>query len=93
MNNVTKTECKDDIEYAFYTPAGEEFVFSVPKDKQDQAQAVFEYAEEFDPDNHVEMWLPHRGENGVPNALRELLDDAEWIKSKLYEIAKELKGE
>ena len=36
------------------------------------------------------MWIPHRGENGVPDDIRTLIDDAEGIKNKLLSVAERL---
>ena len=47
-------------------------------------------ANDFDADEHAEMWLPHRGENGVPDDIRTLIDDAEGIKNKLLSVAEQL---
>ena len=43
------------------------------------------YAEDFDAEEHAEMYINMRGKRGVPNCtIRELLNDAEEIK-QLYE--------
>ena len=36
------------------------------------------------------MWISHRGENGVPDDIRTLIDDAEGIKNKLLSVAEQL---
>ena len=36
------------------------------------------------------MWVEHRGENGVPNSIRELIDDADAIQGMLDELVTEL---
>lgn len=74
-----------DIELETWSPAGEDVVFDVNADN-----LVYEvrcYANNFDVDDHVLMWAEHRGENGVPNSIRELLDDAEAIQDMLNELA------
>lgn len=74
-----------DIELETWSPAGEDIVFDVNADN-----LVYEvrcYANNFDVDDHVLMWAEHRGENGVPNSIRELLDDAESIQDMLNELA------
>ena len=50
------------------------------------------YAHDFDTDEHAEMWVNSRGNNGVPNSIRDLLEDAEWIKSTLEEVADDLEN-
>ena len=41
----------------------------------------------FDIDEHVELWVEHRGEGGCPSAVRELVEDAEAIKQMLKTLA------
>lgn len=76
------------IELRQYSPAGEDFGFSI--DNNDHlGQQIFEYAENFDVDEHIEMWLEGKrnGVGGVPSA-RELVHDAEEIQNMLDELAK-----
>ena len=60
------------------SPAGEDFSFYA--DTADFPAGVLEYARNFDPDEHVELWIGHRGDGGCPSTIRELVDDAEAIK-------------
>lgn len=73
-----------------YSPAGEDFFFSVPI--QNFAEEVEEYAQDFDVDEHVEMWIDarKRGVSGVPSTIRELLEDAEAIQKMLNDLAEAL---
>lgn len=48
---------------------------------------VREYADGFDVDEHVELWIEGRGKNGVPATARELVEDAEAIRDMLNELA------
>lgn len=74
-----------EIELEKYSPAGEDFIFSI--DGQDIPQEVREYADGFDVDEHVELWMAGRGKRGVPETARELVEDAEAIKTMLEELA------
>ncbi len=67
------------------SPAGEDFSFYT--DTADFPAGVLEYARNFDPDEHVELWIGHRGDGGCPSTIRELVDDAEAIKKMLQELA------
>ena len=69
------------VELQQASPAGEDFVFYT--DTADFPKGVIEYARDFDPDEHVELWVEHRGEGGCPSTVRELVDDAEAIKKML----------
>ena len=76
------------VELQQASPAGEDFVFYT--DTADFPKGVIEYARDFDPDEHVELWVEHRGEEGCPSTVRELVDDAEAIKKMLQELANAL---
>ena len=45
-----------------------------------------EYSEDFDVDEHVEMWLPSRGKGGCPGSISELVQDAEAIRDMIVEL-------
>lgn len=87
--NWSVTEDDDYIELEKYSPAGEDFLFSVRKDSF--ADDVEEYAKGFDIDEHVTMWLEAKrnGMRGVPSA-RELVYDAEAIDKMLQELVEAL---
>lgn len=77
-----------DFELEKSSPAGEDIVFDVSAEKF--VESVREYADEFDVDAHVELWIEGRGKNGVPSTVRELLEDAEAIAAMLKELAEAL---
>ena len=72
------------------SPAGEDFFIYVPI--QNFAEKVEEYAQDFDVDEHVEMWLDARksGFSGVPFTIRELLEDAESVRQMVNDLAEAL---
>lgn len=76
----------DVVEFEFSSPAGEDFVFSV--DADNVADNVWEYAQNFDAEEHARevMDMP-----GAPS-LRELLEDADEIKRELELLADEIWG-
>lgn len=82
-----------DIDLETYSPEGEDVIVSLIYDgtEEDFIREFISYANNFDADEHAEMWVNSRGENGVPDNIRDLLEDAEWIKDTLMEIADELK--
>ncbi len=83
-------EYENDVELEKYSPAGEDFFFCV--DKKDFINNVIEYAEDFDADDHAEMWVENRHTvSGVPQSVRTLIDDADAIKKMLLELAENLK--
>lgn len=74
------------VELEKYSPAGEDFLMCV--EVENFPESVREYANCFDADEHAEMWIEARGRvSGVPESIRELIDDAEAIQEMLYELA------
>lgn len=82
------------VEMEKYSPAGEDFIMTIDFNKEDQAETFLEdlrdYAEKFDIDDHVEMWLPSRGKGGCPATARELVEDAEAIAEMIKELYEKL---
>jgi len=74
------------VELEKYSPAGEDFIVTVEADGF--ADNVRAYANSFDVDEHLAMWIMARssGVGGVPCA-RELVKDAEDIDEMLKELA------
>ena len=88
-------------EFFQYSPAGEDFSFAASygsKDLSDDEKGaalikeIEDYADDFDEDEHLEMWIEARGNGvaGVPGT-RELVKDAEDIHSMLTDLANELR--
>lgn len=74
------------VELQKYSPAGEDF--SIIVEVEDFPNAMRDCAMDFDVDEHAEMWIEARGKvNGVPDSIRELIDDAEEIQEMLNELA------
>lgn len=74
-----------------YSPAGEDFLMCV--EVENFHESVREYANDFDPDEHAEMWISTRGTvNGVPESVKDLIEDAYAIKQMIYELANALEG-
>ena len=79
-----------------YSPAGEDFSMIIDFDVEDQAESFLkdlqDYSNNYDADDHAEMWLPERGKGGCPSSLKELLDDAEAIGEMVKELYIKLDG-
>lgn len=82
------TECE------FYSDAGEDFVFDIWHDGTVKSfvDSFADYAFNFDPDEHAEMFMGMRGQRGVPQSIRVLISDADSIAETLDSIADELKA-
>ena len=74
----------NDVEIGNYSPAGEDITFSLSGDSS-YAKQIIDYAEDFDEDEHVKMWI-NSGASGVPS-IKELVEDAEEIQKMLNELA------
>lgn len=68
-----------------HSPAGEDFSFDV--EDRDFANNVKEYAADYNVDDHVELWIPNRGQRGVPSSISVLVEDAKAISSMLEDLA------
>lgn len=65
------TVYRNDVELSQYSPAGEDFYFTA--DKHNFARSIKEYAEDFDADEHAEMWVENMHTvRGVPQSIRTL---------------------
>ena len=78
------------VELEKYSPAGEDFGMIIDFDIEDTIESFMqdlkEYSEDFDVDEHVEMWLPSRGKGGCPESISELVEDAEAIRDMIVEL-------
>lgn len=74
------------IEFEKSSPAGEDVLFSTGKDNF--VDEIKEYATDFDPEEHIEMWVAAK-QNGGKNipSIRELVEDADAIDKMLQELA------
>lgn len=72
--------------------AGQDFPteFDYDGSPEDFVEQFTERAENYDVDEEVELYVNMRGKNGVPNTVRELLDDCQEAKDTLMEIADKL---
>lgn len=81
-------------EIEFYSPEGEDVCECIFYDGTDEGfiREFKAHAVNFDADEHAEMWIEGRGKRGVPESVRDLITDAEWIKDTLLSVADELEG-
>lgn len=71
-----------------YTPLGEDWIIDIWFDgtAKDFSHALFGAYDDFDVDEEASRWITVRGENGVPNSVEDLLDDAKWKKHFLNKL-------
>lgn len=89
-SNGWHCEERNYVELEKYSPAGEDFGMVIDFDMDDPVHSFMddlkEYSEDFDVDEHVEMWLPSRGKGGCPGSISELVEDAEAIRDMIVEL-------
>ena len=77
-----------------HSPLGEDLPLEFDVDAvKELVGEVKELADNYDSDEHVEMWIDSRGKNGVPESIRDLLDDAETIGEMYTTLADILEKE
>ena len=98
-NDITVSErYEQDGEYyreiEFYSPEGEDVLETIWYDGTDDGfiEGFRQLADNFDADEHAEMWIDGRGKRGIPDSVRALIDDAENIKDTLLGVAEKLEG-
>lgn len=70
------------VELEWWSPAGEDFLVCV--NVENFPDEILDYSDDFDPDEHIEMWVEARanGRQDVPG-VRRLAKDAEDIAKEL----------
>ena len=80
--SVTNNKSRNYIYFSWYTDAGEDFGFEVEKG-EDLIDDIKNYCFDFDPEEHVKMWI---GGPGAPDIFT-LCDDAKRIEEELGKLA------
>ena len=82
------------LELFKYSPAGEDFSFVVNStdDPKEIIKNIFEYEDEYDPNEHMSMWVESAGTNGTPD-LMTLAEDAKDIGKMIEELADAIRAE
>lgn len=71
-----------------YSPAGEDLCEEIYVYKDDTlAEAARRWADSFDVDDHVRLWIDSIGKNGVPDSVVELVSDAKEIQQMMKDLA------
>ena len=96
IGEVTKQDNEFYVEYGQSTPEGEDWWETLWFDGTEEGfiKAFTDRANSFDVDEEAEVWIEARGNvRGVPDSIRDLIDDAEWKKETLLQTARELNDE
>lgn len=80
------------IEFGQYTPLGEDWfvVLFYNGTYNNFKDSLIEYYNNFDIDEEAEIWVNNRGKNGVPNSIKDLVEDAEWKQEQLKQLSESL---
>ena len=94
--NVYSCDYTENSGYAyqvgFCSNAGEDFTFDLNGETiEDVVKDLQHYSFEFDANEHAKEWVSYCGDNGVPNDLQVLIDDANEIKKRLEELEKKVR--
>lgn len=83
------------VEINQYTDLGEDWWMSLWYDGSDEdfIQKFETMVDYFDPDEEAEIFIEMRGKNGVPDSIRDILDDQVWKLETLRTTLKELQKE
>lgn len=90
--NVAYTRNETGWEIQQYTPEGEDWFVDiiVNNDVNKLIDEISSYAENFDIDEEVELYVDMRGQRGIPSSISALVEDAKWKKDQLTNLANEL---
>lgn len=75
-----------------FTPLGEDWLLTIWFDGTDSGfiESISESYDNFDVDEEASFLIENRGKNGVPSSVKALLEDAEWKKKTLEDLANDL---
>ena len=96
VGEITEQDKEFYLEFGQSTPEGEDWWEILWFDGTEEGfiKAFTDRANSFDVDEEAEVWIEARGRvNGVPDSIRDLIDDAEWKKETLLQTVRELNDE
>lgn len=92
IHEVEKQDKEHYVEINQGTPCGEDWWETIWFDGTNKGfiNGVKDRYNSFDVDEEAEIWIERRGENGVPNSIKALVEDAEWKERTLGELFDQL---
>ena len=92
LNSIEKQDGEYCAEIENWSPAGEDLPETIWYNGTGKGfvEAVQEWASDYDAEEHAEMWVESRGERGVPNSIRDLINDADAIGEMFDDLAEKL---
>lgn len=80
------------VTFSNHSPAGQDISFDIDfNSAADLQKQIVDYAESFDPEENVELWIEYRGKDGVPERVSEIVEDSEAIKRMFDVLAEAVK--
>ena len=77
------------VEIENSSPLGEDLVEHIWLGDDDTMEtAAYEWADSFNVDEHVKLWVDHHGEDGVPDSIEDLVEDAKDIQRMICDLAR-----
>lgn len=74
-----------------YSPEGEDLCEEIyVREGETLAEAARRWADSFDVDDHVKLWIDSVGKNGVPGSVEALVTDARMIQQMMKDLAEAL---
>lgn len=92
------------ITFSEGSPAGQDFSIEIEipelhgkqfkRQFDELAEAVYEYWQGYDPDEEASLWTDGfgHGTGGAPYNLKDLVEDMEWCKERIYDLYQALTG-
>lgn len=92
LNGVYEQDGSMIADIEFWSDAGEDVVINIWFDgtAENFVEEFCNYASDFDPDEHAQELISMRGQHGIPNSVRTLINDADAIADFLDVVATDL---
>ena len=92
LNSIEKQNGEYCAEIENWSPAGEDLPETIWYNGTGKGfvEAVQKWASDYDADEHAEKWVESRGQRGVPNSIRDLINDADAIGEMFDDLAEAL---
>ena len=94
--NFDVNECEQNgeeyVELSQYTPLGEDWYVVIWYNEGNFANDFRDFVNNFDYEEEQTPYIANRGKNGIPNSIKDLLEDGRWKAKILTQTAKRLRN-
>lgn len=93
-DEITEQNGEYYIEINQSTPKGEDWWETIWFDGTEEGfiEAISKRSSSFDVDEEAEVYIEGRGTSGIPDSIRDLIEDAEWKKETLHTLSRALQN-